>query len=155
MIKKTTIYGIKVLIMESKRFILIMAGLTAIFCAFIIIYNFLAMPSYGTASGSAKLMMLSSSASQQAVSQSSASQQAVSQSSASQQAVSQSSSTLINLNTATKEQLMTLPGIGDALAQNIIDYRQENGGFKSVDELENVKLIGQARFDKIKDLVIV
>jgi comEA protein len=145
MIKKTTIYGIKVLIMESKRFILIMAGLTAIFCAFIIIYNFLAMPSYGTASGSAKLMMLSSSASQQAVSQSSASQQAV----------SQSSSTLINLNTATKEQLMTLPGIGDALAQNIIDYRQENGGFKSVDELENVKLIGQARFDKIKDLVIV
>jgi competence protein ComEA len=145
MIKKTTIYGIKVLIMESKRFILIMAGLTAIFCAFIIIYNFLAMPSYGTASGSAKLMMLSSSASQQTVSQSSASQQAV----------SQSSSALINLNTATKEQLMTLPGIGDALAQNIIDYRLANGGFKSIDELENVKLIGQARYDKIKDLVIV
>ena len=49
---------------------------------------------------------------------------------------------LVNLNTATAEQLMTLPGIGETLAQRIIQYRHEHGTFQSIGELANVNGIG-------------
>ncbi len=61
----------------------------------------------------------------------------------------------INLNTATEADLDTLPGIGPALAQRIIDYRSQHGAFRSVDELRNVSGIGDAKFAEIKDLVTV
>jgi len=61
----------------------------------------------------------------------------------------------INLNTATEADLETLPGIGPALAQRIIDYRTQHGAFRSVDELRNVSGIGDAKFAEIKDLVTV
>jgi len=61
----------------------------------------------------------------------------------------------ISLNRATLDQLDSLTGIGPVKAQAIIDYRNSQGGFKSVEELMNVKGIGQATFDKIKsDLTI-
>src|SRR5713101_6345388 len=56
----------------------------------------------------------------------------------------------VNVNTATKEQLDALPGIGPVKAQAIIDYRTKNGNFKSVDDLKKVPGIGDATFDKIK-----
>lgn len=61
----------------------------------------------------------------------------------------------VSINSATKEELMKLEGIGEVKAEAIIKYRQENGSFKSVEELKNVSGIGDAVYDKIKDNIIV
>lgn len=67
----------------------------------------------------------------------------------------QSDTQIININTATKEQLVTLKGIGDAYAQRIIEYRDTHGGFDSVEEIMNVSGIGEKRFAEIKDRITV
>ena len=59
----------------------------------------------------------------------------------------------VNLNSATLAELDTLTGVGPAYAQRIIDYRAKNGGFKSIDEVKNVKGIGEKTFDKFKDQI--
>jgi competence protein ComEA len=61
----------------------------------------------------------------------------------------------INLNTATIEQLETLPGIGRKTAERILEYRTKSGGFKRIEDLMNVKGIGEKSFLKLKPLVAV
>jgi competence protein ComEA len=62
---------------------------------------------------------------------------------------------LVNINTATFDQLLGLPGVGEVLAQRILDYRTENGPFGSVDELLNVSGIGESKLADIKPKVTV
>ena len=61
----------------------------------------------------------------------------------------------VNLNTATAEQLATIPGVGPKMAERIIDYRQKNGGFKKVEDLMNVSGVGEKSFLKMKPLITV
>jgi competence protein ComEA len=63
--------------------------------------------------------------------------------------------TPVNLNTATAAQLESLPGIGPAMAQRIVEYRQQSGGFKKIEDLMNVRGIGEASFLKLKPLITV
>ena len=59
----------------------------------------------------------------------------------------------ININTARADQLQMLPGIGAKLAQRILDYRQEKGGFKALDDLEDVDGLTEKHFGRIKELI--
>ena len=70
-------------------------------------------------------------------------------------ASSTSASAPVNLNTATAAQLETLPGIGKATAERILEYRQKNGSFKKVEDLMNVRGVGEKSFLKLKPLVTV
>jgi competence protein ComEA len=63
--------------------------------------------------------------------------------------------TLVNLNTATMAQLETLPGVGPKTAARIVEYRQKSGGFKKIEELMNVKGIGEKAFLKLKPQITV
>jgi competence protein ComEA len=64
-------------------------------------------------------------------------------------------STPVNLNTATAADLQALPGVGAATARLIIEHREKNGGFKKIEELMNIKGIGEKSFLKLKPMVVV
>ena len=59
----------------------------------------------------------------------------------------------LNINTAAQNELMTLPGIGEVLAQRILEYREQNGNFSNTAELMNVEGIGSAKLEAILDLI--
>lgn len=69
--------------------------------------------------------------------------------------ISKGDSKMININTATQTELETLPGIGPSTALKILNYRKENGTFHSIDEIKNVKGIGDSKFANIKDYITV
>jgi competence ComEA-like helix-hairpin-helix protein len=66
-----------------------------------------------------------------------------------------SSSALVNINTATVQELDGLPGIGLHMAQRIVDYRQKNGPFKRLEDLMGVQGIGEKNFLKLKPLITI
>ncbi|KXK12142.1 MAG: helix-hairpin-helix repeat-containing competence protein ComEA [Chloroflexi bacterium OLB14] len=65
------------------------------------------------------------------------------------------STELININTATVEELDSLPGIGPTIAQRIVAYRNENGPFNTIEDIQNVSGVGPSTFEEIKDLITV
>ncbi len=66
-----------------------------------------------------------------------------------------SAGALININTASPEELDALDGVGPSTAQKIVDYRSTSGGFKTIDEIKNVPGIGDAKFAAMKDSITV
>ena len=60
---------------------------------------------------------------------------------------------VVNINTATVQDFEALPGIGPVMAQRIVDYRNEHGPFKSVEELTKVKGIGESKLEELLDLI--
>ncbi len=60
---------------------------------------------------------------------------------------------IININTATKEKIIRLPGIGPSLADALIEYRTANGAFKDKEGIKSVRGIGPAKFERIKDYI--
>lgn len=69
--------------------------------------------------------------------------------------INNGSQTKININTATEEELDTLPGIGPSTAAKILDYRKEKGKFKTIEEIKEVSGIGESKYEKIKDKITV
>jgi competence protein ComEA len=61
----------------------------------------------------------------------------------------------ININTADLSKLKEIPGVGDVKAKSIIDYREKNGGFKSIEDIKNIDGIGEKTFEKIKDSITI
>jgi len=61
----------------------------------------------------------------------------------------------VNINTASKQQLMTIPGVGEKKAQAIISYRETNGSFTSIDEVKKVEGIKDGVFEKMKDYIVI
>ena len=61
----------------------------------------------------------------------------------------------ININIASRSELMDLPGIGSVLAERIVDYRQRNGPFSSIEDIRNVSGIGEKRFEAVEDKITV
>ncbi len=59
----------------------------------------------------------------------------------------------VSINKANAEELQVVRGIGPALAERVVNYRQANGGFKTLDQLKEVKGIGDAKFEKMKDQI--
>ena len=66
---------------------------------------------------------------------------------------SSTKSSKININKATQTELESIPGVGPSTAQKIIDYREENGKFTSVEDIKNVSGIGNAKYEKMKDYI--
>lgn len=66
-----------------------------------------------------------------------------------------STSEIININTASKEELKKLPSVGDVTADKIIAYREKNGGFKTIEDIKKVDRIGESTFNKLKDKIDV
>ncbi len=137
------------------RYLIVIA---AVLCALIIGYNAFYVPDVSLSGITVSTDESSPSSNEEYIPRVPAASGAVinSSSSAASQAARNSSNGKININTATAQQLSDgLDGIGEVMAQRIVDYREKNGGFKSIDQLKNVSGIGDKTFAKLQNSVTI
>jgi len=67
----------------------------------------------------------------------------------------QKTNTIVNINSASLDELTTLPRIGPVIARRIIDYRNQNGGFATIDDIKKVRGVGKKTYENLKDLISV
>lgn len=137
----------------NRRFLILLSVLTALCCIAVVLINFMGMPPFDSTAAAVSTPMSSRAAdSTGASSLSPASAAPSSKASASSSATSGAP---VNINTADADALASLPGIGDTLAQRIIDYRNAHGPFTSTAQLDQVTGIGQKRMAELKGLITV
>lgn len=155
--------------MDYRRFVTVMCVLTAFFSALAIFTSFYTSPPYGgnapvfietarstvsDTAGSMQAVGAASDAGGKATSASKASE-IVKNSEKNALTASSEVAITININTATAEELDKLPEIGPVLANEIVSYRNTHGSFKTIEELDNVKGIGEGIINKIRNMITV
>ncbi|MFT9055726.1 MAG: helix-hairpin-helix domain-containing protein [Ethanoligenens sp.] len=141
---------------ENKRFLVLLSAMTAVCCVVVVVFAFKDMPLLESTAGTTSATTAVFSAS--SATTSSLADAALSSSVPSHQSETASVSSVtaamsVHINTADAAALASLPGIGDTLAQRIIDYRNAHGPFSSVAQLDQVKGIGPKKLSEIAKLV--
>lgn len=139
--------------MGSKRFLCLLAVMTAICCVVVVLFAFKDMPPYENTAVLVSAASISSSSPVSSASASSGAAGSTKKGASSAAKSSSSATTVININTADATTLASLPGIGDALSQRIIDYRTAHGPFTSISQLDNVKGIGAKKLAALNGLI--
>lgn len=160
--------------MDTKRFIILMSALTALFSIIMVVYNFASQPPFvntdvanqksNTTSvninnlfnsdiSSSNSSSVLSSLQLQGSSQPSSKSPASSQKQVSSSVQKATTDNPVNINIATLDELESLPGIGAAKAQLILAYRTQNGNFTSIDQLDNIKGIGAITIEKLRPYI--
>lgn len=142
----------------NRRFLILLSVLTALCCIAVVLINFMGMPPFDSTAAAVSTPMSSGSFSSGAADSTGASSLSPASAAPSSKASASSSATSgapVNINTADADALASLPGIGDTLAQRIIDYRNAHGPFTSTAQLDQVTGIGQKRMAELKGLITV
>ncbi|ADU27997.1 ComEA family DNA-binding protein [Ethanoligenens harbinense] len=137
----------------NRRFLVLLSVLTALCCIAVVFINFMGMPPFESAVAAASAPASSGTFSSGVADTSAFSAVSTVPSSRAAVSVSDAAGAPVDINTADANTLASLPGIGDTLAQRIIDYRNAHGPFTSTAQLDQVKGIGEKKMAELQGLI--